>query len=687
MARHAVSKKLTLLHLLHPVVTIFLFCVGIGLRLYYLERDVRFDESLTYLRYASESVWTSMSLYLEPNNHILHTIFVNLSTSAFGDALWAIRLPALIFGVLLMPMTYLVGRAFYGRSVAVIAMGFVAVSGPLIEYSVSSRGYSLVAVIFLALLLLARHLKTRSSVTRWLCFSVLSALGFYTIPTFLYPMGVVALWLLMSIVFEQIGYERRRRLIEFSMSILIGALLTTILYTPVMYVSGVDSLIANEFVVSPNPLTANFSVSDVPQMFVSYFNVGVPPLLYELMFLGVLTTVVFHSRLSRDQVPLAVAALTWLAFIIIVQNIVPYHRIWTYLIPIYFVLSVAGVLFWLKQLLRPELLPYLPASLAVALTLLVGARLVGSDWVGESFDTGYTREAREVADYIAKQTHEDSIFVSRVLDSVPIAYYLQRDYPQSETLLPLADVEPVLFTRSDIEKERVYVAVVNPDDQTILFEDLPTLGLLRSYYEMEPLRRFYNLTVYRLEPVEQPEVCETSDFELDLDGWMGDGARLAQVDDGQALLISGGDSVASVEMPLAELWHNYTLSARLYIAQSQVDFNDISLNFGTHDDEQTYNVVFDADEDKVMMTGFDLKGEVVASWVNFPLETGRWYELGVELIRDQFRVTLDGQEIISLPEQGRRLPLMEWRVAPGAQMLLDNVLVYCKFPAVDVLTQ
>jgi hypothetical protein len=140
-------------------------------------------------------------------------------------------------------------------------------------------------------------------------------------------------------------------------------------------------------------------------------------------------------------------------------------------------------------------------------------------------------------------------------------------------------------------------------------------------------------------------------------------------------------------MPLAELWHNYTLSARLYIAQSQVDFNDISLNFGTHDDEQTYNVVFDADEDKVMMTGFDLKGEVVASWVNFPLETGRWYELGVELIRDQFRVTLDGQEIISLPEQGRRLPLMEWRVAPGAQMLLDNVLVYCKFPAVDVLTQ
>jgi uncharacterized membrane protein len=73
---------------------------------------------------------------------------------------WTVRLPALAAGITLIPASYVVARALYDRRAGLCAAALVAAFGPLVDYSVNGRGYTLGALLVLAALWLAGRLLT-----------------------------------------------------------------------------------------------------------------------------------------------------------------------------------------------------------------------------------------------------------------------------------------------------------------------------------------------------------------------------------------------------------------------------------------------------------------------------------------------------------------------------------------------
>ena len=101
------------------------------------------------------------SNYFDANNHIFHTLLVNLMSSWFGEEnALAIRFPTFVFGIACLWMIYLTAlELFHSRKIANTALLIAAVNPVHIHYSQTARGYSLVmffsiAVIYYSLKLL-----------------------------------------------------------------------------------------------------------------------------------------------------------------------------------------------------------------------------------------------------------------------------------------------------------------------------------------------------------------------------------------------------------------------------------------------------------------------------------------------------------------------------------------------------
>ena len=112
-----------------------LLALTVAVRIAFLFEPIRYDEAFTFTNYASKPLYVGLSTYTYPNNHLFHTFLVHISSRVFGGDPWAIRLPALVAGVLLVPAAYLLLRIVYDKHVALLCVGLVAVSAPLVVYS------------------------------------------------------------------------------------------------------------------------------------------------------------------------------------------------------------------------------------------------------------------------------------------------------------------------------------------------------------------------------------------------------------------------------------------------------------------------------------------------------------------------------------------------------------------------
>src|ERR1043166_9594080 len=138
--------------------------LAIVLRAVDLTTGLRLDERLTYQLFVAQSWATAVSDYSQVNNHIFHTVLAKIATGVFGPWLWALRLPAFIAGVLSVPATFAAFRPLYGSRAALVAAGLVATCSEMVEYGANARGYSLVTLAFLLLVILAERLRRSTSV-------------------------------------------------------------------------------------------------------------------------------------------------------------------------------------------------------------------------------------------------------------------------------------------------------------------------------------------------------------------------------------------------------------------------------------------------------------------------------------------------------------------------------------------
>ena len=300
------------------------------MRLAFLNQPMRYDEALSFNEFASRPLYYGLSFYPEPNNHLLNTLLVHATSALLGSDPWALRLPALIAGVLLVPATYWLGRLLWGSRAGLLAAALVAGSSFLVEYSTNSRGYTLQALCFVVGLCLAivaraaRHARAAA----WL--AVVLGLGMYAVPTMLYGIAVIGVWAACMLLPRDLVPPTPRQFL--ACAVVLG-LVCVLVYMPVVLISGPERLLANRFVVS---LPLSELASELPRSFArtwSFWNRDVPIVVTALLVVGFAVATVAEVRQRR--VPLGLLAVAVCGVLLLAQRVAPFERVWLFLLPLY----------------------------------------------------------------------------------------------------------------------------------------------------------------------------------------------------------------------------------------------------------------------------------------------------------------------------------------------------------------
>jgi len=338
---------------LFALAVLFLILVAaILFRLVRLKDGMSHDESYTFVVFSSTSLFNIVSNYHLPNNHVLNSLLIYFSTHIFGIQPWAVRLPALLAGLLLIPATYALAKTVYDKYTALISALLVAILPGAILYATTARGYSLVALFTVLTLWLADFLRRSKNLFAWSLLILFSALGFYSVPVFLFPFGMVFAWLFFENLLADPGeYGSRFNFLKYwLLAGLSSAVLVLILYTPIFIYTGADKVFANGFVTPQGWLGYIPSIPGHLLLVWYEWTSGFSPLWAIGLALGFLLGLVFHERLSRQRFPLQIAAFIWIAALMLVQRPAGVTKIWVFLQAPFLIWCAAGWTGLLKDL-------------------------------------------------------------------------------------------------------------------------------------------------------------------------------------------------------------------------------------------------------------------------------------------------------------------------------------------------
>ena len=400
---------------------VVLTALALVCRLVALGQPMRFDESVSWAYYVGRSWETIVGTYQQPNNHVFYSLLAKLTGAPANYAPWALRLPALIAGVAITPLTWSVGKRFADSRSALIAAALSVGSTQLILYSANARGYSLVVALFLVLLLIADRLVAAPSMNMWAAFAACAAIGLYTIPVMLYPLGVVAVWLAMSA-----GPPRTQgsanRLITLAAALACALAIAGLLYLPIINHDGLDALFGNRWVT---PSRWPVFVKELPRMFAVTLSTWSSPLpAWSAPVAGVMAIVGLPRLEANKRARLSVAAAIWCTLLLCATHRVPFIRVWLFLLPL-FLLSVSrGVVRVLDLSRAPGKATPVVLATGLAVAMCVVALLTRS--AERTDDTGAFRSARSVAALLAPRVKHGDRILAPIPAIGPLLYYTSR---------------------------------------------------------------------------------------------------------------------------------------------------------------------------------------------------------------------------------------------------------------------
>lgn len=120
----------------------FIVVLGAALRIPSLGNGLWFDEIQTFVEYARIPLAQIVSTFDSQNQHLLYSILARVSIVLFGGEAWALRLPAVCFGVASLWAVIWFGERITARREALLAALILAVSYHHVWFSQNARGYT-----------------------------------------------------------------------------------------------------------------------------------------------------------------------------------------------------------------------------------------------------------------------------------------------------------------------------------------------------------------------------------------------------------------------------------------------------------------------------------------------------------------------------------------------------------------
>jgi hypothetical protein len=403
--------------------------LGAFFRYAYLWRPMGHDETYTFMAFASRGLRISITDYHLPNNHVFHTILVNLVYQMFGDSPAVIRLPAFLAGVMIIPATYSIGRLFYNSKIGLVGASIVASLAVLIDYSTTARGYTIITLFALLIIILAVYVKDHRNMVAWGLLVIISSLGLYINPTMVYPIGMGFTWLLLSKLIHDVSdtYGTRYYLYLLISSLAI-IIITLILYLPIILNSGLQSLISNDVIEALS--WSDFIQSIEPRIKNTWleWNRALPNAISLIAIIGLIASL-FVPKLPKDRrMPLIMAGIIWIGTALLIQRVAPWPRIWLFLLPFFVIWISAGIigLFELvfRRIPRSDSLMVGLIGFFIAVPLISGLMRNYTQYDQKLHSQG---EVELLADYLQDYLQPNDVVVVTSPDSVVLKYYLRRN--------------------------------------------------------------------------------------------------------------------------------------------------------------------------------------------------------------------------------------------------------------------
>ncbi len=208
----------------------------------------------------------------------------------------------------------------------------------------------------------------------WCLISLLSALGMYTVPVMLFPIGMLYVWLFLeNIIGGHEPYRSKKQFLWYWLASGLGtACLTILFYLPVFIYSGPASFFSNEFVAQ---LAWKELVETLLKRFMETWvewTFRVPTLFITVFVTGWFLSLIFHRQLSKIRVPLQLAALLWIAALLLIERPNAFSKVWVFLQPLILIWAAAGI-FGLLEKIPMKVLKRLPlVSIILGFFLLAG---------------------------------------------------------------------------------------------------------------------------------------------------------------------------------------------------------------------------------------------------------------------------------------------------------------------------
>ncbi|MCB0757568.1 MAG: glycosyltransferase family 39 protein [Flavobacteriales bacterium] len=413
----------------HKRFVLFVLLVGVVLRILRMNEPVTYDEALTYVHYAGRSFSFLFSDYLFTSNQILFSAFARASTLVFGVQPWSLRLPALLAGILVMPLCYAFARVVFNRHIAVITLCLVAVNGPLVEYSAIARGYSFIWLFTISSLLAARHFVKSDNLVSAAFLALFCALGMWVSPAMIYPAVMVFSWAFFMLV-SNYQSSLRRRVMKLTGALLLSCTLVLLFYTPVVVVHSLDQLLHHPSVVENTWTSFVNSQQDRAFDLWAYFT-GTSSSF--LAFAGAVG-MTYAAYISVKYRLLLFALVVGTVPLVLLQLVVAPPAVWTFSLPVFHLGSAIG-LFYLLKVVRDKMVPNFTKSQR---TLVAGAAmLLIFGWLGvrgEGDTVERYPEAQMAAAWIKTNTNSDDRVCVQLPWNAPVGFYLAREHGDPQVL-------------------------------------------------------------------------------------------------------------------------------------------------------------------------------------------------------------------------------------------------------------
>jgi hypothetical protein len=300
---------------------------------------VIYDEAYTWLAFTSKNPLVAACFYPTSNNHILFSHLTQITKFLPFDILTNLRLGALLPNLVSIITLFFCLRIRFSNTTTWISILVFAFSFPLIYYGFVARGYSLLLFFFIiGFFSTLTLLNNPQNIGAWVRLIISSALGFYTIPVYLYPF--VSLYGFLAIHFFITA--QYKPVLNAIISGIITIVITCLLYLPVFAISGTDAVLNNKFVQS---LTFAQVFSGLQNHWINSlrFLSGYQSVWLAIVALGALLVFSIYLTFKESKIfSLSLFCLLIAPLLMILHRIIPVERTWIYLmIPLIYLLANA----------------------------------------------------------------------------------------------------------------------------------------------------------------------------------------------------------------------------------------------------------------------------------------------------------------------------------------------------------